>query len=73
MEVGPSQLAAGRVVQYTPAKTLPLEEVRARVRELYVGQKASELARKDGEAKLAAWKAAPSRFRVSRSRTCPVL
>ena len=47
------------MVQYTPAKTLPLEEVRARVRELYVGQKASELARKEGEAKLAAWKSAP--------------
>ena len=60
VEIGPSQLAAGRVVQYTPAKTLPLEEVRARVRELYVGQKASELARKDGEAKLAAWKTAPA-------------
>lgn len=60
VEVGPSQLAAGRVTQYTPAKTLPLEEVRARVRELYVAQKAGELARKDGEAKLVAWKAAPA-------------
>ncbi|WP_182118492.1 SurA N-terminal domain-containing protein [Acidovorax sp. FHTAMBA] len=60
VEVGPSQLVAGRVVQYTPAKTLPLDEVRARVRELYVAQKASELSRKEGEAKLAAWKASPS-------------
>ncbi|WP_422846286.1 SurA N-terminal domain-containing protein [Acidovorax sp. M2(2025)] len=60
VEVGPSQVAAGRVVQYTPAKTLPLEEVRARVRELYVGEKASGLARKDGEAKLATWKATPA-------------
>lgn len=60
VEVGPSQLAAGRLTQYTPAKTLPLDEVRARVRELYVAQKAAELARKDGEAKLAAWKATPA-------------
>ncbi|CAN7335485.1 SurA N-terminal domain-containing protein [Acidovorax sp. LjRoot129] len=60
VEVGPSQMAAGRVVEYTPAKTLPLEEVRARVRELYLAQKTSELARKEGEAKLAAWKAAPA-------------
>lgn len=60
VEVGPSQMAAGRVVQYTPAKILPLEEVRARARELYLAQKSSELARKEGEAKLAAWKAAPA-------------
>ena len=60
VEIGPSQMAAGRVVQYTPAKRLPLDEVRPRVRELYVAQKASELARKEGEAKLAAWKAAPA-------------
>lgn len=60
VEVGPSQMAAGRVVEYMPAKTLPLDEVRARVRELYVAEKAAEQARKDGEAKLAAWKAAPA-------------
>ena len=60
IEIGASQMAAGRVVQYTPAKRLPLEEVRGRVRELYVAKKASELARVEGEAKLAAWKAAPA-------------
>lgn len=60
IEIGPNQMVAGRVVQYTPAKRLPLEEVHARVREQYVAQKASELARKEGEAKLAAWKAAPA-------------
>lgn len=60
VEVGPSQMAAGRVVEYTPAKTLPLDEVRTRVREMYVAEKAAELARKDGEAKLAAWKATPA-------------
>ncbi|RZJ09467.1 MAG: peptidyl-prolyl cis-trans isomerase [Acidovorax sp.] len=60
VEVGPNQMAAGRVVEYTAAKTLPLEEVRARVRELYLAQKTSEFARKEGEAKLAAWKAAPA-------------
>ena len=60
VEVGPSQMVAGRVVQYTPTKTLPLDEVRARVRDLFVKQKAAELARKEGEAKLAAWKSAPA-------------
>ena len=60
VEIGPSQLAAGRVTTYTPARTLPLDEVRARVRSLHVAQKAAELARSEGEAKLAAWKAAPA-------------
>ena len=60
IEVGPSQMVAGRVTTYTPARTLPLEEVRPRVRSLYVGQKSAELARKEGEAKLAAWKASPA-------------
>ena len=60
VEVGPSQLVAGRVVEYTAAKTLPFDEVLARVRELYVAQKAAELSRKEGETKLAAWKASPT-------------
>ncbi|MFY3384849.1 SurA N-terminal domain-containing protein [Paracidovorax sp. MALMAid1276] len=59
VEIGPSQIAAARVTTYTPARTLPLEEVRARVRTLYVADKAAQLARAEGEAKLAAWKAAP--------------
>ncbi|HRL98468.1 MAG TPA: SurA N-terminal domain-containing protein [Acidovorax sp.] len=60
VEVGPSQMAAGRITAYTPARTLPLEEVRARVRTLFIAQRAAEQARKEGEAKLAAWKAAPA-------------
>ena len=60
VEVGPSQMAAGRITAYTPARTLPLEEVRARVRTLFIAQRAAEQARKEGEAKLAAWKATPA-------------
>lgn len=60
VEVGPSQMAAGRVTTYTPARTLPLEEVRVRVRALYVAEKSAELARKEGEAKLATWRATPA-------------
>ncbi|UCU97782.1 SurA N-terminal domain-containing protein [Acidovorax radicis] len=59
VEFGPSQLVSGRVTAYTPARLLPLDEVRARVRTLYVTEKSAELARKEGETKLAAWKAAP--------------
>ena len=60
VEVGPSQIVAGRVTSYTPALTQPFEAVRARVRSLYVAEKSAELARKEGEAKLAAWKANPA-------------
>ncbi|MFT4243172.1 MAG: SurA N-terminal domain-containing protein [Acidovorax sp.] len=60
IETGPSQMVAGRITAYTPARTLPLDEVRPRARSLYVAQKSAELARKEGEAKLAAWKATPA-------------
>ncbi|MFI4929304.1 MAG: hypothetical protein ACHP83_03645 [Burkholderiales bacterium] len=58
IEVGPNQLAAAHVTQYQPARTLPLAEVRERVRERVVAARAAELARQDGEAKLAQVKAA---------------
>jgi peptidyl-prolyl cis-trans isomerase D len=60
VEVAPSTLVAGRVVQYTPARTLPLAEVKDRVRERVVATRAAELAKKDGMEKLAAWKANPA-------------
>jgi peptidyl-prolyl cis-trans isomerase D len=53
IEVGPNQLAAAHVTQYQGARTLPLSEVRDRVRERVIAAGAAELARKDGEAKLA--------------------
>ena len=53
VEVGPSQLAAARVVEHLPARTLPLSEVKDQVRERLVGQQAAALARKEGEALLA--------------------
>jgi len=60
VEVAPSNLASGRIVQYTPARTLPFAEVKDRVRERLVAARSAELARKDGMARLAAWKAAPA-------------
>ena len=60
IEVGPNQLAAAHVTQYQPTRTMPLAEVRERVRERVVAARAAELARKDGEAKLAQVKAASS-------------
>jgi len=60
VEVGPSQLASARITQYTPARTQPLEEVRDRVRAQWIATRSAELAKKQGEEKLAAWKATPA-------------
>lgn len=57
IEVGTNQLAAGRVVRYAAARTLPLEEVKAQVRERLVNERAAALAKAEGEAKLKAWQA----------------
>jgi len=53
VEVAPSQLASARIVEYLPARTLPLAEVKDQVRERLVGQQAAALAKKEGQALLA--------------------
>ncbi|MBC5785838.1 SurA N-terminal domain-containing protein [Ramlibacter sp. USB13] len=60
VEVGPNQMVSGRITQHSPAHTRSFDEVKAQVREQVVAAKAAELAKKEGEAKLAAWKAAPA-------------
>jgi len=57
IEVGPNQLAAGRVVQYTPVRTRPLAEVKENVRARWLAERSADAARKEGGAKLAEWKA----------------
>ncbi len=64
VEVGPNQLATARITQYTPARTLPLAEVRAAVRERVVNARAADLARQEGEKQLAAWKASPAQAQL---------
>lgn len=59
VELAPNVLAAARITNYSPARTLPLDEVKARVREQVVAQQAGERARAEGSAKLAEWKASP--------------
>ncbi|MFZ2739089.1 MAG: SurA N-terminal domain-containing protein [Burkholderiaceae bacterium] len=59
IETGPSQLTAGRVTQYSPAHTLPLAEVRDRVRDRLVAVRSAEMAKKEGAEKLAAWASNP--------------
>ncbi|MBL8326858.1 MAG: peptidyl-prolyl cis-trans isomerase [Rubrivivax sp.] len=69
VEIGPSQLAAARVVQHQPARVLPLAEVRDAVRERVVGEQAARQARKDGEARLAALRAAPANEKLGEVQT----
>lgn len=59
IETAPSQLTAGRITQYIPARTMSLADVHGVVRDRVVATRAAELARKEGQKKLAAWKAAP--------------
>jgi peptidyl-prolyl cis-trans isomerase D len=59
VELAPNVLAAARIINYNPARTLPLDEVKTRVREQVVAQQAAERARAEGTAKLAEWKASP--------------
>lgn len=73
LEVGPSQMASARVTKYEAAHTLPLAEVKDRVRGLVQNEQASALARKDGEARLAQLRkdgegALPSTATVSRAK-----
>lgn len=60
VEIASNTLVAGRVTQYTPARTLPFGEVRDRVQQRVVSARAAELAKKEGMEKLAAWKANPA-------------
>ncbi len=59
VEVGPNQLAAARITQYTPARTLPLAEVKDQVRARWLAAQSAQEAQKAGTAKLAELKAGP--------------
>lgn len=59
VEVGPNQLAAARVLQHQPARTLPVAEVKDMVKARLVASKAQEAAQKDGEQRLAQMKQQP--------------
>lgn len=56
IEVGPNQLASGRLVQYSAARVQSFDEVKDKVRAQLVAERAASLAKAEGEAKLAAWK-----------------
>lgn len=65
VELAPNVLAAARITRYSPARTLPFDEVKARVREQVVVQQANDRARAEGAVKLAEWKASPDAAKLS--------
>jgi peptidyl-prolyl cis-trans isomerase D len=65
VETAPNQLVSGRITQYTAAHTLPFADVKDQVRVRVVAARATELAKKEGEEKLAAWKANPGSATLS--------
>ena len=60
IEIAPSQLVSGRIVKYTAAHIQSFAEVKDSVRQHWLARRGAEEARKEGLAKLAAWKAAPA-------------
>jgi peptidyl-prolyl cis-trans isomerase D len=58
VETGPSQLASARIVSYAPARVRPLDEVRSQIRDRLAQQQAADLARREGEVRLAESKTA---------------
>jgi peptidyl-prolyl cis-trans isomerase D len=77
IEVAPNQLAAARIIEYTPPRTLPLVDVRAEVRDRLVASRSAEMAKKEGSDKLIAWKATaptslPAPVVLSRDRSQPI-
>jgi peptidyl-prolyl cis-trans isomerase D len=57
VEVAPSVLVSGRVIEHKPAALQPLAAVEAAIRERVIQEEAGKLAAKAGEAKIAAAKA----------------
>ncbi len=57
VEVAPSVLVAGRVIEHKPASTRPLAEVEPAIRDIVLKEEAAKLAKKAGDARIAAAKA----------------
>ncbi len=60
IDIGANQLAAGRVVQDTPAHMLPLGDVKEKIRQQLMASQAAAMAKRLGAERLAAARAAPA-------------
>lgn len=69
VEVAPSTLIAGRIVEYKPVVKRPFEEVKGAITAAVTQIEAAALAKKEGEAKLQALKAADNTAGFSEAKT----
>jgi peptidyl-prolyl cis-trans isomerase D len=69
VEVAPSTLVAGRIVEYKPVTKRPFDEVKNAIRERVIHAEATGLAKKAGEAKLAEVKAKADAAGFSNAKT----
>lgn len=69
IEVAPNTLIAGHVIEYKPVTKRPFEEVKGVIRERVTQAEAENLARKAGEAKLAALKSGGDAGSFSEAKT----
>lgn len=53
VEIAPNMLISGRVVEYKPAAKRPFDEVKAAIKEIVKMTEAAELAKREGEARIA--------------------
>ena len=64
IEIAPNTLISVRVTKHYPATYLSLEEVKPMLVQTVLNEKALTLAKKDGAAKLALWKASPEKAQL---------
>lgn len=69
IEVAPGRLISAHVVEYLPARRRPLADVQAQVRELWVQQRADQLAKQAAEQQLQAWKKDASAAKLGAAQT----
>lgn len=60
IEVAPNTLVSARIVNHRPAAVRPFDEVKAEVRQWLMQDKSAELAKLEGQSRLAAWKLDPT-------------
>jgi peptidyl-prolyl cis-trans isomerase D len=69
VEVAPNTLVSARVVNHRPSAVRPFEEVKADVRQRLIQAKSAELAKAEGQARLAAWTSDPAQSALGEAVT----
>lgn len=69
VEVAANTLVSARVVNHRPAAVRPFEDVKADVRQLLLEVKSAELAKAEGQVRLAAWKGEPAQANLGNAVT----